>query len=425
MQRTDRETWHRLLLWDKGQPQSERLAADVLDVEGFSSIDPMHPLGGRDSLKDLILQKNGHRWIAAVYFPSGEKSYAKIRKKFESDLQGVERNQANAFVFVTNQPISITKRAELEDIADKHPCEIYHLERLRGILDSLRCVAIRQRYLDILPSHADTLAAIGEVGELRSLVGAAAALSLPTQRRETATLRLPDASELSSDDLARIAQEQGQYDLHRGYVVTRDLLSALSNPEHPVEPIISVETFPANLAKCHRLIHEAAMLTLLLHRCIGLQYTDRLNHEERERLSSVVERLWRCAIRLRPVLDECQSSLLMIGSNRLWAPCAHLGVHICATSLLQEILQASDQTGYTSGAQALNQGKDDDALPYDPAKIVTNWPAIVDLLSNNTTLHEGFWLLKEAFRDLSGEIVRAARYDLQLPIVPLWMCNRD
>ena len=51
MRRSDgRETWHRLLEWDKGQAPAERLAAVVLFSDGFRNVDPSHPLGGRDGL---------------------------------------------------------------------------------------------------------------------------------------------------------------------------------------------------------------------------------------------------------------------------------------------------------------------------------------------------------------------------------------
>lgn len=75
MRRNDgRETWHRLLEWDKGQAPAERLAAVVLlsDGDGFRNVDPSHPLGGRDGLKDLILANNGTKWIGAVYFRKGQ-----------------------------------------------------------------------------------------------------------------------------------------------------------------------------------------------------------------------------------------------------------------------------------------------------------------------------------------------------------------
>src|SRR5258708_40060829 len=42
------ETWHLLLEWTMEQAPSERMAALILDEEGFESIDPAHPLGGRD-----------------------------------------------------------------------------------------------------------------------------------------------------------------------------------------------------------------------------------------------------------------------------------------------------------------------------------------------------------------------------------------
>lgn len=48
MRRNDgRETWFRLLEWDKGQTPAERLAAIILTNEGFRNIDPSHPLGGK------------------------------------------------------------------------------------------------------------------------------------------------------------------------------------------------------------------------------------------------------------------------------------------------------------------------------------------------------------------------------------------
>ena len=72
MRRTEgREAWHRLLEWDKGQAPSERLAALLLSNEGFKNVDPSHPLGGRDGLKDMMLSYNGSKWIGAVYFPRG------------------------------------------------------------------------------------------------------------------------------------------------------------------------------------------------------------------------------------------------------------------------------------------------------------------------------------------------------------------
>ena len=56
-QKDGRETWNRLLKWDKGQAPSERLTSLILESEDYKSIDPSHPLGGKDGLKDIICEK--------------------------------------------------------------------------------------------------------------------------------------------------------------------------------------------------------------------------------------------------------------------------------------------------------------------------------------------------------------------------------
>jgi hypothetical protein len=53
------ETWHRLREWTNGQAPSERLAAQILINQGFSDVDPSHPLGGKDGGKDAIAKKDG------------------------------------------------------------------------------------------------------------------------------------------------------------------------------------------------------------------------------------------------------------------------------------------------------------------------------------------------------------------------------
>lgn len=51
-----RETFYRLLEWDKGQAASERLAALILEQEGVRDIDPSHPLGEKDGGKDMAMR---------------------------------------------------------------------------------------------------------------------------------------------------------------------------------------------------------------------------------------------------------------------------------------------------------------------------------------------------------------------------------
>lgn len=94
------ETWHRLREWTNGQAPSERLSAQILIDAGFDVIDPSHPLGGKDGGKDAISFKQGKKWVMAVYFPRGQKDFAEIRTKFESDLASTLKNGASGIAFV-------------------------------------------------------------------------------------------------------------------------------------------------------------------------------------------------------------------------------------------------------------------------------------------------------------------------------------
>lgn len=159
MRRNDgRETWHRLLEWDKGQTPAERLAAVVLLSDGFRNVDPSHPLGGRDGLKDMILTNNGTKWIGAVYFPRGQQSFSDIKSKFEHDLEGVKRNKANGIVFVTNQELRLSERKELTEIDDDMDVQIYHLERLTTLLNSPENYGIRMEFLELEMNKEEQLA---------------------------------------------------------------------------------------------------------------------------------------------------------------------------------------------------------------------------------------------------------------------------
>ena len=84
--REGRETFYRLLEWDKGQAASERLVAIILSNEGFEGVNPSHPLGGKDGGKDMICFFNRVRWIGAVYFPRGQQSFGSIKEKFIHDF---------------------------------------------------------------------------------------------------------------------------------------------------------------------------------------------------------------------------------------------------------------------------------------------------------------------------------------------------
>jgi hypothetical protein len=143
------ETWHRLLEWDKGQAPSERLAAILLQGEGFTNADPSHPLGGQDGLKDIVMMFEGNKWIAGVYFPRDQQTFSIIKSKFLSDGQGVKKNDAYGFVFFTNQELRLAERTELVESCKNTEVEIYHLERIASLLNLPQNYGVRLEFLDI------------------------------------------------------------------------------------------------------------------------------------------------------------------------------------------------------------------------------------------------------------------------------------
>jgi fido (protein-threonine AMPylation protein) len=135
--------------WRFGQTQAERMVCALLHIEGFESIDPQHPLGGPDGTKDLICLKNGVLWIAAAYFPTTEPSFREIESKFQSDYTGVSKSGATGFAFFVNQWLTLGQRQALLTQVGQAPAEIYHLERIRGILDAPKGCGVRLEYLRI------------------------------------------------------------------------------------------------------------------------------------------------------------------------------------------------------------------------------------------------------------------------------------
>ena len=153
-----RETFNRLLNWDRGQAPSERLAAIILSKEGFKGIDPSHPLGGKDGLKDMTLSFDGKRWIGAVYFPRGQQTFSDIKNKFTHDLDGIKANNAEGLAFVTNQELRLRERKMLSELALDIDVQIYHLERISSLLNTPSFYGIRMEFLEIEMSKEEQLA---------------------------------------------------------------------------------------------------------------------------------------------------------------------------------------------------------------------------------------------------------------------------
>ncbi|MDM8555950.1 hypothetical protein QUF75_14570 [Desulfococcaceae bacterium HSG7] len=162
------EAYQRLKNWDRGQKASERLSAHIAQVEGYKSIDPSHPLGGKDGLKDIICFKNGKKWVGASYFSIKQQPISKIKSKFTDDLKGVKINDANGFIFVTNQKLTIGDRKELNKFANNIETDLFHLERITLTLNSPECYGIRLEYLDIEMDKEEQLAFIATRDKLIS-----------------------------------------------------------------------------------------------------------------------------------------------------------------------------------------------------------------------------------------------------------------
>jgi fido (protein-threonine AMPylation protein) len=141
--------------WRQGQVHAERLVAGLLHVEGYKKIDPQHPLGGPDGKKDVLFENDGKTWIAAAYFPSTSVTFSDIRRKFEGDLEGVEANDAQGIAFFVNQPLTSTERTSLLDLARPKSGEIFHLERMRAMLDAPRGCGLRLQHLHIPMSEEE------------------------------------------------------------------------------------------------------------------------------------------------------------------------------------------------------------------------------------------------------------------------------
>lgn len=155
--REGEETWHRLLEWDRGQASSERLAAVILSNDSFHNVDPSHPLGGKDGLKDMVLSYQGQKWIGAVYFPRGQQNFPTIKKKIIHDIEDVKKNYAHGLAFVTNQELRLSERTELSEISPEVDVQIYHLERISTLLNTPPFYGIRMEFLDIEMSKEEQL----------------------------------------------------------------------------------------------------------------------------------------------------------------------------------------------------------------------------------------------------------------------------
>lgn len=63
---------------DAGQGPFARLAHQILLSEGFTDLNPSHPLGGKDGGADAIAKRDGLRWAMGAYLPRGQQALKEI-----------------------------------------------------------------------------------------------------------------------------------------------------------------------------------------------------------------------------------------------------------------------------------------------------------------------------------------------------------
>lgn len=142
-------TEYHLHNWRLGPAKAERLAAEILSIEGYSHVEPQSPLGGPDGKRDIVAQSGTKKYVCAVYFPTTRKKSTAVKKKFSGDLEGVARNDADGFIFITNQRLTPVNKKALRGIADPTEVVIYDLESMRAILDNPKGYGVRLGYLKI------------------------------------------------------------------------------------------------------------------------------------------------------------------------------------------------------------------------------------------------------------------------------------
>jgi hypothetical protein len=159
------ETWHRLREWTNSQAQSERLAGQILISDGYGSLDPSHPLGGRDGGIDALCFKERKKYLMAVYFPRGQKGFKEVKKKFDSDISKAKQQAVEGFAFITNQELTLSERKSLLFNPEFSNIEIYHLERITSILDDPKMLSIRKQFLGIDYSDTDIARSISTLDQ--------------------------------------------------------------------------------------------------------------------------------------------------------------------------------------------------------------------------------------------------------------------
>jgi hypothetical protein len=170
------ETWHRLRDWTGGQAEEEMLSWQVIAAAGYIKIDPSHPHGGPDKGADALCEKDGEKWVLAVYFARGEKPYPAIKNKLVKDMKGAKSRGAVGIVFVTNQELRLAEREKLEQLDPDLKVDVFHLLRVTEFLDEPKNARLLEDYLDIVTGPAPVLIKAEIAGVARGFLDEGAVL---------------------------------------------------------------------------------------------------------------------------------------------------------------------------------------------------------------------------------------------------------
>jgi mRNA-degrading endonuclease toxin of MazEF toxin-antitoxin module len=244
MKNSSRDTRYTLVEWTGTQEDEERLSGSILGSEGYESVDPMHPLGGRDGTKDLKCSKNGIKFIGGCYFPRGQQTFAKISKKFEQDLKGVKKNNVEGFIFITNQEISVSQRKKLEQLSP-YPVDIFHLERIIHVLNNPANFGIRLQYLDIEMTKEEMVAFIAwtqnkHTESLNAYMKSIEQLSKGYGQSNEQRIKVVD------EEVKVLEEKPFAMNLKKGDVYLADLGKGFETEQGGVRPVVIVSNYINN-----------------------------------------------------------------------------------------------------------------------------------------------------------------------------------
>jgi hypothetical protein len=129
----------------------ERLAADVLNAQGYSDVKPMAPCGGGDGGQDIRFRVGSSTGTAFVTLNKD------IKRKFDEDLSKLSNGNGEIALFCSVDVTPTNKRKFTEDARRKgFTLQIFDLERIRSLLDTT-LKHLRRRYLHIDDEMAEKL----------------------------------------------------------------------------------------------------------------------------------------------------------------------------------------------------------------------------------------------------------------------------